>query len=218
MAEIYNYKAKEMSGAVRRGKIEAMSEKEVAAILKKNNLIPININKQETITDFSAMFAKFSGVSGREIAVFTRMLATMLTSGLTLTASLSNLSEQIKNSKLKNAILDIIKRVAGGSSFSEALQFHKDVFDALFINLVRAGETSGKLEETLFKLAETLETREEFAGKVKGALVYPAIVVGMMIIIAIVMMVMVIPKITKVYIEFGATLPLPTLIVVLFPI
>lgn len=213
MADYYTYKARELSGAVRRGKIEALNEKEVAAILRKNGLVAIDINKQQKFANFSFL-ATIRGVSGREISVFTRMLATMISSGLTLNASLSNLSAQTKNDKLKNAINDIVKRVSGGASFSESISFHKDIFNNLYISLAKAGEASGKLEETLVKLAETLETQEEFSGKVKGAMVYPAIVVTMMVLIAIVMMVMVIPKITQVYIEFGADLPLPTKIMV----
>lgn len=213
MADIFNYKAREKTGALRKGKIEAMTEKEVAGILHENGFIPIEIKRQQKFSGFSFL-AKLQGVTGREMATFTRMLATMLTSGLTLNASLRNLSAQSKNEKLRSAIEDIMKKIAGGSSFSDSLQFHKDVFDTLYVSLVRAGEASGKLEETLIKLADTLETREDFSGKVKGALVYPAIVITMMVIIAIVMMVMVIPKITQVYVEFGAVLPLPTQVLV----
>ncbi len=214
MAEYFNYKARESSGNLRKGKIEALSEKEVAGILHKNELIPVSIWKQQKFLELS-FINKLRGVSGREIAVFTRMLATMISSGLTLNAALANLSAQTRNENLRSAINDIIKRVAGGASFSDALQFHKQIFNNLYISLAKAGEASGKLEETLVKLADTLETKEEFAGKVKGAMVYPAIVITMMVVISIVMMVAVIPKITQVYVEFGATLPLPTQILVI---
>ncbi len=213
MADFYFYKAREISGQIKKGKIEAFSEKEVAEILRKNGLTPSEIKKQRKIFEFS-LLSKIQGVSGREICVFTRMLATMISSGLTLTSSLANLGEQTKNEKLKAAIDDIVNRITGGASFSESLQFHKDIFNNLYISLSKAGEASGKLEETLVKLAETLETKEEFSGKVRGAMVYPAIVITMMVVIGAIMMVMVIPKITQVYVEFGSELPLPTKILV----
>lgn len=214
MAEYFNYKARTSTGILRKGKIEAMSEKEVSGILHTNGLIPVEIKKAQKMADFASLVAKIKGVSGREIATFTRMLATMISSGLTLTAALRNLSQQTTNEKLRFAIDDIVKRISGGASFSDALGFHKNIFDNLYISLAKAGEASGKLEETLVKLADTLEIREDFSGKVKGAMVYPAIMIAMMIAIAIIMMIFVIPKITQVYIEFGATLPLPTLILV----
>lgn len=214
MADYFSYKARTVNGILRTGKLEAANDKEVANILHSNGLIPVEIRKSQKFGDVSTIFAKLRGVSGREIATFTRMLATMISSGLTLNAALRNLSAQSDNEKLRRAIDDVVKRIAGGSSFSDALQFHKDVFDNLYISLAKAGEASGKLEETLVKLADTLEVREDFSGKVKGAMVYPAIMVVMMIVIAFVMMIMVIPKITQVYVEFGATLPLPTQILV----
>ncbi len=214
MAELFFYKAKTNSGVLRTGKIEAVSEKEVSSILHSNGLIPISIKKTKQMSEFIGFVSKIKGVSGREIATFTRMLATMISSGLTLTAALRNLSNQTNNEQLKLAIDDLVKRIAGGASFSDALSAHSNIFDNLYISLAKAGEASGKLEETLVKLADTLELREDFAGKVKGALVYPAIVITMMVVIAIVMMVMVIPKITQVYVEFGADLPLPTKILV----
>lgn len=199
---------------MKKGRIEAFTEKEVAEILSKSGLIPLEIKRETNFLEQFEFLSKLKGVSGREIAVFTRMLATMLSSGLTLNAALSNLANQTRNAQLQGAIEDIIKRVSGGSSFSEALAFHKGIFNNLYVSLVKAGEASGKLEETLIKLAETLETKEEFSGKVKGAMVYPGIVITMMLIISVIMMVVVIPRITQVYIEFGADLPLPTKILV----
>jgi type IV pilus assembly protein PilC len=214
MADFYSYKARATSGILRKGKIEATSEKEVASILHTNNLIPIEIKKDQKMMEISSIISKFQGVSGREIATFTRMLATMISSGLTLTAALRNLSQQTNNEKLRKAVDDLVKKISGGASFSDALSAHRDVFDGLYISLARAGEASGKLEDTLVKLADTLEIREEFSGKVKGAMVYPAIMVVMMGVIATVMMIFVIPKITQVYVEFGADLPLPTKVMV----
>jgi len=216
MAEYFSYKAKTVSGVLRKGKIEAMSEREVVSVLHKNNLIPIEVKKSQNFGSLNSLLAKIKGVSGREIATFTRMLATMISSGLTLNSALRNLSSQATNEKLKNAVDDIVKRIAGGASFSDALLFHKDVFDNLYVSLAKSGEASGKLEDTLVKLSDTLEVKEDFSGKVKGALVYPTIMVFMMVTIAIVMMIFVIPKITEVYVEFGAVLPLPTQILVFF--
>jgi type IV pilus assembly protein PilC len=214
MPDFYSYKARLPSGMLRKGRLEATNDKEVVTILHDNGLIPIEIKKDQKFADLGAIISKFQGVSGREIATFTRMLATMISSGLTLTAALRNLGAQTSNEKLRRAIDDLVKRISGGASFSDSLSFHKDVFDNLYISLAKAGEASGKLEDTLVKLAETLEVREDFSGKVRGAMVYPAIMVVMMGVIAVVMMIFVIPKITQVYVEFGADLPLPTKILV----
>lgn len=214
MADYYHYRARDrVTGLLKKGRVESESEEEAVGIINKNGLIPITVAKESKGINLEFL-DKYKKVSGREIAVFTRMLATMISSGLTLNSALSNLADQTSNSKLKTAIKDCIKKITGGSSFGDALNVHQDIFSALYVSLVRAGEASGKLEDTLVKLAETLETKEDFQGKLKGAMVYPVIVISMMIVIGIVMMIMVIPKISQVYTEFGASLPLPTQILV----
>ncbi|MBI3559152.1 type II secretion system F family protein, partial [Candidatus Gottesmanbacteria bacterium] len=152
-------------------------------------------------------------VSEREIATFTRLLSTMLGTGLPLTDALSNLSAQTKSKKFQEVLQTILHDVQSGVSLSESLARSK-IFGELYVNLVKAGEASGKMEEALARLADTLEANLDFRGKITGAMIYPAVIVVAMIGIGIFMITNIIPKIADVYKEFGADLPLPTRILI----
>src|SRR3972149_4574773 len=101
-----------------------------------------------------------------------------------------------------------------GNSFSSALSKHSSIFSAAYINVIKAGEASGTLDKVLLKLSETLEKDREFSGKVKGALIYPAVILGAMTLVAAIILIFVVPKLSEVYVDLGITLPLPTRILI----
>lgn len=205
----FTYKAKDIKAKTISGVIEARDEKMAIATLKQKNLVPFKLDPiKENV--FSAFFGRiFRRVTLTDLTNFTRQLSTMVTAGLTIDDALVILRDQ-SSAAFSPVIDDILNNVEGGSSFADALQKHPKEFSRVYISLVRAGETAGVLDQILLRLADNLEKQREFSGKVKGALIYPVIVVSGMIIVAIVMMVLVIPKLMDMYKEFKADLPAPT--------
>lgn len=145
---------------------------------------------------------------------FIQNLGVMVKAGIPLVETLKAISEQTTNLKLKAVLLDVRTNIEKGNPFHESLARHPKIFDQLFINMVKAGETSGKLEEALIQVHQQMKKTHELSRKVKGALIYPAIVVTAMAGIAVGMMVFVIPNITAVFKEMNATLPLATRILI----
>jgi type IV pilus assembly protein PilC len=133
----------------------------------------------------------------------------MITAGLPLTDGLRILEQQSKPA-IQKLLADLIRDIEGGNSFGDALEKHPDLFDRVFIQLVRAGEAGGVLDEILARLADNLEKAKDFRSKTRGALIYPVIVLIAMAIVGAIMMIFVIPKLTEMYADFGADLPLAT--------
>jgi len=144
---------------------------------------------------------------------FTRQLATMIKAGLPLTTALSILKYQSTLAMTK-VVEEVLREVEGGGSFSKALAKFSRVFDQVYLSLIQSGEAAGVLDKVLLRLADNLEKQSEFRAKTKNALIYPAIISIAMVIVAIVMSVFVIPKLTSLYTEFGAQLPLMTRILI----
>ena len=211
---LYRYSAKDENGKKFIGEVEAIDERAVIVTLQKQGLVPINVKKkQQGRTSLRGLIPGI-GISSSEIVDFTRQLATMVSAGLPLTDSIVILEKQAKNQSFARIIGEILADVEGGSSLSQSLARHPKVFDVIYIKLVEAGETGGVLDKVLNKLAETLEKDREFKAKTKGAFIYPIIVIGVMIIVVTIMMIFVIPKLTSLYSEIGASLPLPTKIMI----
>jgi type IV pilus assembly protein PilC len=152
-------------------------------------------------------------VSDQDIASFTRHLSTMLETGLPLTDALADLESQ-PNQKFSEVVTNIRKEVMGGSSLSAAMEKYPKIFKPMYLSMVKAGEASGQVDKSLGRLADTLEKAIEFKAKVKGALIYPIIVVIAMIGVGTLMMIFVIPTLSEVYKSFDAELPLPTRILI----
>lgn len=208
----FNYKAKNKEGKTVGGVVEAPDEKSAVKLIRDRGLLVIKLSKtNEFLTGGIAKFEK--KVKPADIALFTRQFATMVNAGLPVTESLSILRTQSKPT-LQPVVSQILSDVEGGQSLSAALEKHPDIFNSTYIALIKAGETGGVLDNVLNRIADNLEKQEEFKGKVKGALIYPAIVVVGMIVVTFIMMIFVVPKLTSLYTEFDASLPLPTRILV----
>lgn len=210
----YVYTAKDETGRVVQGNAEASDERQVATLLKDKHLVPIKISVFNDSMTVEGLFERFQGVSISEKAAFTRQLATMIAAGLPLTESLNILQNQVSSKKLKSALTNSLREVESGTQLSTAFAKYPDIFPNIYIALLRAGEASGSMDKILTRLAEQMEQEREFRGKIKGALLYPAIVSGAMVLIGLAMMVLVIPRIAEVYSTLGADLPLPTLVLI----
>ncbi|MBI4208124.1 MAG: type II secretion system F family protein [Deltaproteobacteria bacterium] len=150
------------------------------------------------------------GVDVKELAVVTRQLATMIDAGLPLVQSLQILAEQQRNKRFAKALWDVKNRVEAGSTLNEALGRHKEIFEPLYTNLVSAGESAGVLDVVLNRLATYMEKAHALKKKVKGALSYPLVILGVTVGVVIVILTFVIPKFEAVYGEFKQALPAPT--------
>lgn len=208
------YKVRDVKGATSEGLIESSTVEQAAKTLQERKFLIINLSEKNSF-NWKIILDKFLAgkVSEREIATFTRLLATMLGTGLPLTDAISNLLAQTKNKKFQEVLQTILHDVQSGVSLSESMKRSK-IFNDLYINLVKAGEASGKMEEALSRLAETMESNLDFHGKITGAMVYPIVIVIAMMGIGVFMITSIIPKIASVYKEFGADLPLPTRILI----
>lgn len=210
---LFQYKALKDNKVVEK-KIEAQNEEAVIFFLKNNNYLPIEVNKVSS-GSFSALGLIFDRISFNDIVDFTRQLAIMLNAGLTLIESFEILKQQIKKQSLYKIISDIDKEIRGGNTFSSALQKYPQHFPSLYIALVKSGEASGKLNDILLKLAENLEKQREFRGKIKGAMIYPVIVVVGMITVMFIMITFVVPRLLSLYKDFNVELPITTQILIL---
>lgn len=212
MAE-FIYKAKDFAGESHTGSVDASDLHSAVAIVRKKGLIVISLNpKTPAVNKFFGRF--FDKVSFTELVIVTRQLATMVSSGLVLSEAVDILSEQQTNKTLKKALVDISQDIKGGLAFAQALGKYPNIFPHLYVNLVKSGEASGKLDSVLLQMADGLEKDREFRSKIKGALIYPAVVLSMMGVVMVIMMVFVIPKLVALYTQSTIELPLPTRILI----
>lgn len=212
----YEYRARDKAGAVHAGQMEASSPTAVAGTLREKGYIPLRIEeKKVTALQREVRIPGFKKkVKLKEIAIFSRQLSTMVNSGLTLIRALTILDEQTENAVLKEVIADVRTRVEQGSALSAALENHPDVFDHLYVSMIRAGEVGGALDETLVRLADTLEASVRLRSKVKSAMAYPIVVLTLIVLIVTGMLVFVVPIFKNMYADFGGTLPVPTLVLI----
>ena len=207
----FSYIAVNKSGLKHKGLLESNSKKEVLEYLRENGLTPVTITKErQTSLPFINYFNK---IKEGDLVVFTRQLASMIQTGLTLIEALNILKEQSAKTQMKSLTLDLIASISGGNSFSQALSNHKDVFSETYIALVKAAETGGVMDKVLGRLADNLEKSEDIKKRVKSALFYPAIIGIGVIIVIVIMNVFVIPQLSKLYEGLNVKLPLTTQIV-----
>ncbi|MBI3384747.1 type II secretion system F family protein [Candidatus Gottesmanbacteria bacterium] len=210
---IYRYKVRDHGSKTLQGNIEAKDPRVAAVLLRERGLFIIDIGLP---TKFSVETVKryLTKVSYGDIATMTRQFATLITSGLPIIDALSLLGDQMQNPILSATVEGIKHEVEGGSNLATAFEKHPNIFNRLYISLLRTGETSGMLDKVLSKLADNMEKQREFNSKVKSALVYPIIVIGGMGLVALIMMIFVIPKLTALYKDLNVVLPLPTRILI----
>ncbi len=206
----YTYTAKDSRTGQRvKSRVQAEDERSAAKLIKQSGLTVLDIKPETESLSFAAKFK--SKVKIKDKVLFSRQLATLINAGLPLVQSLRNVAGQTTNKNLKIVINEVIANVEAGKSFSQSLAYHKEVFDPVFINLVAAGETSGTLDKSLLRLANQQEKDAEIVRKVRGAMVYPAVVLFVMFGVVGFMVLKVLPQVEEVYKGIkGAQLPLIT--------
>ena len=218
---LFRYTAKSQTGQTLAATREAPDEKSAVDQLRKQGMIVISVSPDKEPSGRKAKAtAKGPGKPGwgsvklSELVLFTRQLATMVESGIPLVQSLDILFEQVENKQFKNIISKIKDQVAAGSAFYEALAKHPQAFSPLYVNMVKAGESSGALDDIMERLAGYLEKTDSLIRKVRSAMIYPLVVSVMAIAITLVLMLKVVPTFKSIFADFGGELPLPTLILI----
>ncbi len=214
---IFTYKAIDAKGRPKRGTVDADTAREAREKLRRQEIRVTDMERVEA----AAREAKGKpkpllrrGVSVQSLATFTRQFATLLRSGVHLAEGLSVLVQQIEDRRLEVALRDVREKVVGGSSLADALSFHPRLFSDLYINMVRAGEASGNLDQVLERLADYMQTQAKLRSKMISAMTYPAIMVCVGVGVVIFLMTSVVPKITQVLLKKGNVLPAPTEILI----
>ena len=211
MLQNYNYRARSADNQVVTGVVQAASMEAANKLLVQNKLTPIAITVPKGISDYIPFLNK---VSLREKTIFARQLATMIEAGLTLSQALRLSLKQSKKGRMHSIVEAVLSDVEDGFSFSTALAKFPDVFDNIFINIVRAGEATGKLEIVLEQLASNLEKDVTVQGKIKGALFYPAFILIAMVGVAVVMLTQVIPQLADLFTSSSKQLPGSTMFLI----
>lgn len=210
---LFLWEARTKAGELKKGEMEANDQAAVDARLKSLGLNPVKVRKKGLL-DADISISIGSGITGKDILVFTRQFATMIDAGLPLVQCLDILGSQTENAAFRKVIFAIKTRVESGSTFSDALKDHPKVFDELFIQLCAAGEVGGILDTILNRLAMYREKSEKLKRKIKGAMTYPTIVILVAVGVTAVLLLKVTPVFAKMFADFGSALPGPTQVVV----
>ncbi|MCK5319877.1 type II secretion system F family protein [Candidatus Parcubacteria bacterium] len=211
--QAFKYNATNQYNKTVSGLVEAESEEAAIDLLKEKNLNIVSLEK--TKAGGSGGFSiVIGGVKAKELVAFSRQFSVLISANVALVQSLKLLTEQASNVKLKMAISEIADDIDEGARLSDALGKKPHIFSKFYVNVVRSGETSGKLDEVLNYLADELEKDYDMTSKIKGAMIYPAFVFCGLTAVGAIMMIFVVPKLTAVLIETGAELPMATKILV----
>ena len=210
---VFKYKALNKNKQTVTGLVEANSEEAAVDILKEKALSIISL-KEEAKKIGGREIVLFSRVKAKDIVVFSRQFSVLISANIALVQSLRLLVKQTANPKLKAVVAQIADEIDGGARLSDTLAKHPKIFSDFYVNVVKSGESSGKLDEVLDYLADELEKDYDMTSKIKGAMIYPAFVLSGLSAVGAGMMIFVVPKLTDVMAETGAELPMATKILI----
>lgn len=202
----FNYSVRDKAGKVVKGSLEGDSREAVGAKLRQMGYIILELDQASGLAALGQI--KFgTGVKPKDITIFSRQFATMINAGLSLTKCLSILASQTESAGLRDVIQHVAKDVEAGQSLSDSLGKHPRVFPPIFVNMIRAGETGGVLDEVLVRLADHFEREQALKAKIKSAMTYPVAMGGLVLIILVAMMMFVVPTFEKMFADMGGELP-----------
>ena len=206
----YDYEARDSaSNKIVKSVVQADSENAAAKLLTAQGFVPLKIELQDDKTNF---FARFSGrITTKDRVVFTRQLATLIGAGLPLAQSLRTVQEQTTNKRMQEIVQEIISDVEGGKSLSDSFAKHPEAFNKVYVALVSAGETSGTMDDSLKRLAAQQEKDAAMMSKIRGAMMYPSIVLAVIILVIGFMLFTVVPQVEGLYRDLNKGLPFVTL-------
>ena len=211
----FNYQARTKEGEVQMGTIEAPNREVAASLLQKQGFYLTFLEEAEKKPFYARKIKLFEKVSRKDIVIFSRQLSILFKSQVPLLESLRTLARQAKD-PFKEKIVKISEEIEGGSSLSNALALYPEIFSTLYVSMVKSGEVSGKLSEVLTYLADHLERDYELNSKLKGAMIYPIFILGVLFLVGLVMIYYVLPQLTGILKEIGGNLPLLTKVIIAF--
>jgi pilin biogenesis protein len=209
----YDYEARDSaSNKIVKSVVQADSENAAAKLLTAQGFVPLKIELQDDKTNF---FARFSGrITTKDRVVFTRQLATLIGAGLPLAQSLRTVQEQTTNKRMQEIVQEIISDVEGGKSLSDSFAKHPEAFNKVYVALISAGETSGTMDDSLKRLAAQQEKEAAMMSKIRGAMMYPSIVLVVIILVIGFMLFTVVPQVEGLYRDLNKGLPFVTLMMI----
>jgi len=205
---VFQYRAQDKNRNSVNGLVEAPSEDVAVDLLREKNLSVLYIKEEKQGHLGGLPF--MNRIKVRDIVIFARQFAVLVSANVAMVQSLKIVLDQTENPKLKGILNEVADDVEAGTRLSEALAKHPKVFSNFFISVIRSGETSGKLEEVMNYLADEMEKDYDMTAKIKGAMIYPAVIAVLLVVVGVVMMVVVVPKLTAILTESGTALPLAT--------
>ncbi|MFA6354095.1 MAG: type II secretion system F family protein [Candidatus Paceibacterota bacterium] len=210
----FKYQAKNRTGELQVGFVEAGSKDAAVNILVSHDLFILSMESAEKANWFSNLSGYFGRVKRKDMVIFTRQLATLLEARLPLNMALQTLYEQTSQPTLKEAVFQITGDIDAGLSFSQSLERQGAIFSEFFVNMVRTAEVAGNLDETVGFLADYIEKEDILISKARSALIYPGIVIGLFVVVVIIMLTTVFPQLSPIFKESGVKLPLFTRILI----
>jgi len=216
-ASTFAFRAVDLSGVPSRGELEAESKAQVTEQLRQRGLVVLEVSEKSSQLNVDDIFARFRGISMRELAIFSRQFATLVSSGMPMLRSLSTLEDQTEDDILRESIAGVRADVEAGSSLAQAMERHPKAFDRLFCSMVRSGEQSGRLDEALDRIAFQVEKLDALRRQIRSAMMYPAFVFGLALVVMLVVVAFIVPIFAGIFEEIAADtpgessqLPLPT--------
>ncbi len=208
----FTYSARDKAGAIQKGSLVAVDRAGATAALAEKELTPILVKEAAAGHSGSFMdrFAAFNKVKLQDKVIFSRQFATMINAGVPIVQALNILREQSESKKLSHVISEVAKQVEGGATLANALSGHPEVFNNIYINMVRAGETGGILDDVLDRLATQQEKDAEIISKVRSAMIYPAVITTATVAAFFFLMTVIVPKLASIFADAGASLPIYT--------
>jgi type IV pilus assembly protein PilC len=217
----FAFRAVDLAGVPARGEMDASSKSVVSEQLRQRGLIVLDISENRESLKLESILQRFKSVNLRALAVFSRQFATLIASGMPMLRSLHTLEQQTEDKMLKDAIGAVRENVEAGSSIAQAMESQPGVFDQLYRSIVKAGEGSGRLEEALDRVATQLERLDALRRQVKSAMMYPAVVFSLALVVMIVVVAVIVPVFVNIFHELalsnpeiGTSLPLMTQVTV----
>ena len=208
----YIYKARDATGKLVKGSMDATNRDELTEKLNRMGYMTTRVTEAISGIKIESAFEKFKRISTEDMIIFNVQLANMINSGIPILVCLDTLDKQIENKRLRETVGEIKRNLEAGDSFSQALTRHPRVFSKLFMNMVKVGEASGKLDTVLTRFAEYTERQADLNQKIKGALFYPIILLFAGIAVTLFIVTTIIPQFAEIFMKAGIRLPMPTMI------
>ncbi|PID52656.1 MAG: hypothetical protein CR972_00730 [Candidatus Moraniibacteriota bacterium] len=204
----FKFKARTQEGEIKRGDIEAIDRESATKLLQKSGMVPVSIREIKRSESMSATIERLtSSVSQKDLLLFYRQLSTLVGAKIPIAPALRTIHNQTENAQLRVVVAEVVADVEDGISISESFSKHKNIFTPLSINMIKAGEVSGSLQDAIDFVAESAENNYQMKGKIRGALMYPLFVIAVAIVIGFVTMTWILPKLTVVIKDLQAEVP-----------